>query len=124
MHRAPQPLELLDAWLPPRVNRNARLERLTELIDRGPLAALVADLHAAPVGRPSNPPLLMVRVLVLQQWYQASDPVMEEALWVRLSFRRFAGLGVAGRHAGSLDDQPLSHSAGTGGSGRAAVLGR
>ena len=94
MHRSTHPPELLDAWLPPRVGRNARLERLTELIDWTPLAALVADLHAAPVGRPSYPPLLMVKVLLLQQWYQASDPAMEEALWERLSFRHFVGLGL------------------------------
>ena len=94
MHRSPQPPELIDAWLPPRVGRNARLERLTQLIDWAPLEALVADLHAAPVGRPSYPPLLMVKVLLLQQWYQASDPAMEEALWERLSFRRFVGLGL------------------------------
>ena len=53
MHRSTQPPELIDAWLPPRVGRNARLERLTQLIDWAPLAALVAGLHAAPVGRPS-----------------------------------------------------------------------
>ena len=94
MHRSTHAPELLDAWLPPRVGRNARLERLTELIDWTPLAALVADLHAAPVGRPSYPPLLMVKVLLLQQWYQASDPAMEEALWERLSFRHFVGLGL------------------------------
>ena len=94
MHRSTHAPELLDAWLPPRVGRNARLERLTELIDWEPLAALVADLHAAPVGRPSYPPLLMVKVLLLQQWYQASDPAMEEALWERLSFRHFVGLGL------------------------------
>ena len=94
MHRSSQSPELIDAWLPPRVGRNARLERLTELIDWAPLEALVAELHAAPVGRPSYPPLLMVKVLLLQQWYQASDPAMEEALWERLSFRRFVGLGL------------------------------
>ena len=94
MHQSPRSPELLDAWLPPRVGRNARLERLTQLIDWGPLAALVGDLHAAPRGRPSYPPLLMVKVLLLQQWYQASDPAMEEALWERLSFRRFVGLGL------------------------------
>ena len=94
MHRSTQPPELLDAWLPPRIGRNARLERLTDLIDWTPLEALVADLHAAPVGRPSYPPLLMVKVLLLQQWYQASDPAIEAALWERLSFRRFVGLGL------------------------------
>ena len=94
MHRSTRSPELIDAWLPPRVGRNARLERLSELIDWAPLEALVADLHAAPRGRPSYPPLLMVKVLLLQQWYQASDPAMEEALWERLSFRRFVGLGL------------------------------
>ena len=94
MHRSTHAPELLDAWLPPRVGRNARLERLSELIDWAPLAALVADRHAAPRGRPSYPPLLMVKVLLLQQWYQASDPAMEEALWERLSFRHFVGLGL------------------------------
>ena len=94
MHRSTHAPELIDAWLPPRVGRNARLERLTQLIDWAPLEALVAGLHAAPVGRPSYPPLLMVKVLLLQQWYQASDPAMEEALWERLSFRRFVGLGL------------------------------
>ena len=67
MHRSTHSPELIDAWLPPRVGRNARLERLTQLIDWAPLAALVAGLHAAPVGRPSYPPLLMVKVLLLQQ---------------------------------------------------------
>ena len=94
MHRSTHAPELIDAWLPPRVGRNARLERLTQLIDWAPLEALVAGLHAAPVGRPRYPPLLMVKVLLLQQWYQASDPAMEEALWERLSFRRFVGLGL------------------------------
>lgn len=93
MHRSPQPPELFDAWLPPRVGRNARLDRLTELIDWAPLAPLVADLHAAPLGLPSYPPLRMVKVLLLQRWYQASDPTMEEALWERLSFRSFVRLG-------------------------------
>ena len=32
---------------------------------------------------------MMVRVMLLQQWYGASDPAMEEALSDRLSFRRF-----------------------------------
>lgn len=67
MHRATQPPELIDAWLPARVGRNARLGRLTEFIDWTPLVALVAELHAAPVGRSSCQPLPLVRVLVGQQ---------------------------------------------------------
>ena len=94
MHRATHAPELIDAWLPPRVGRNARLERLTQLIDWAPLAALVAGLPAAPVGRPRYPPLLMVNGRLLQQGYQASAPAMAEALWERLSVRRVVGLGL------------------------------
>ena len=45
-------------------------------------------------GRPSYPPLMMVKVLLLGQWYNLSDPQMEEALGDRISFRRFVGLGL------------------------------
>lgn len=48
---------------------------------------------AAPVGRPNHPSLLIVKVL-LQPWYQASDPATDEALWERLSCRRFVSLGL------------------------------
>ena len=34
----------------------------------------------------------MVKIIVLQQWYDTSDVGMEEALQDRLSFRRFAEL--------------------------------
>ena len=40
------------------------------------------------------PSELMVKTMVLQQWYDASDEAMEEALWDRISFKRFVGLGI------------------------------
>jgi IS5 family transposase len=48
----------------------------------------------APTGRPGYPPLAMFRALLLAQWYQLSDPGLEEALADRLSFRRFCGFGL------------------------------
>lgn len=45
-------------------------------------------------GRPSYPPVLLFKVLLLQQWYGLSDPMAEEAIGDRLSFRRFLGLGL------------------------------
>ncbi len=45
-------------------------------------------------GRPSYPPLVLFKVVLLQQWYGLSDPMAEEAIGDRLSFRRFLGLGV------------------------------
>jgi transposase, IS5 family len=51
-------------------------------------------VHAARTGRPGWPPLMMIKALLLQQWYGLSDPGLEEALSDRLSFRRFVGLGL------------------------------
>ena len=53
----------------------------------------------APVGRPSYPPLLMVKVLL------ARTP----RLWERLSFRRFVGLGL--QDDDPITRQPLPHAA-------------
>ena len=45
-------------------------------------------------GRPSYPPVMLFKVLLLQQWYGLSDPMAEEAIGDRFSFRRFLGLGL------------------------------
>ena len=56
---------------------------------------LLGEVYAAPVGRPSYGPLVLLKCLLLQQWYRLSDPGLEEALSDRLSFRRFVGLALA-----------------------------
>lgn len=45
-------------------------------------------------GRPAYRPLLMFKALLLQRLYGLSDAELEEALYDRLSFRRFCGLGL------------------------------
>ena len=45
-------------------------------------------------GRKSYPPVVLFKVLLLQQWYALSDPMAEETIGDRLSFRRFLGLGL------------------------------
>jgi len=94
MHRQLGTPSFADALLPAKVGRNDQLEQVDAMLDWAPVAAVVRDLYAAPEGRPSYPPLVMVKVLVLQQWYNASDPEIEAALWDRLSFRHFVGLGL------------------------------
>ena len=94
MHRQLGTPSFADALLPEQVGRNARLEQVDVVLDWDRLAEVVRDIYAAPEGRPSYPPLLMVKVLLLQHWYNASDPEIEAALWDRLSFRRFVGLGL------------------------------
>src|SRR3546814_8313005 len=63
---------------------------------------MLSPIHAARRGEPSNQSLVMFKALLLQRWYQLSDPGLEEALCDRLSFRRFAGL--------ALEDDTPDHS--------------
>ena len=44
-------------------------------------------------GRPHWPLVMMLKIMLLQRWFGLSDPMMEEMLKDRLSFRRFVGLG-------------------------------
>ena len=94
MHRETGQRSLAEALLPGNLGVNPRLERIEESVDWEPFGRLVREIHASSEGRPSYPPLLMVKVLLLQQWYNLSDPQMEEALGDRISFRRFVGLGL------------------------------
>ena len=44
-------------------------------------------------GRPSIPPLVVFKMLVIQHFYNLSDPGCEDAVNDSLSFRNFCGLG-------------------------------
>jgi len=81
--------------------QNQRLEKIDGLMDWGRIAKVVGDIHGASEGQPSYPPLMQVKALLLGQWYGLSDPMLEEALGDRLSFRRFVGL--------SLEDKTPDH---------------
>lgn len=50
----------------------------------------------AATGRPAYLPLVMFKALLLQRLYGLSDLELEEALYDRLSFRRFCDLGLDG----------------------------
>lgn len=68
------------------------LEEMTRLISWSSLAALFKGFYTSTEGAPAYPPLVMVKILLLQQWYCLSDEAIEAALDDRLSFRRFCGL--------------------------------
>ena len=93
MHRHMGQPSLAESLLPQTLGRNERLERF---------ASLVEEIYSSVGGRPSYPPLTMVKVLLLEQWYNLSDPQMEESLSDRISFRRLVGLG--------LEDDTPDHS--------------
>ena len=83
-------------WLSPKVGQNATLERLSAEVKWYRFEKLLARLKPEGAGRPPFEPLLMLKALLLQQWYALSDGDLEEALNDRLSFRKFVGLPLEG----------------------------
>jgi len=79
-----------DAFVAAGVGRNERLERIEGLFDWTHFAKLLKPVRSE-YGRKGYPALSMFKALLLQQWYDLSDPGLEEALLDRLSFRRFCG---------------------------------
>jgi IS5 family transposase len=95
MRRELGQLSLADGLVEGGAGRNRQLAKIASLVDWSGFERLLGDIYAAPVGRPSYGPLVLLRCLLLQQWYRLSDPGLEEALSDRLSFRRFVGLALA-----------------------------
>jgi len=91
--RAKGQLSLADGLVDQRAGRNERLERIERLINWAAIEGLLAPLRSER-GAPGYPALTLLRALLLQQWYDLSDPGLEEALADRLSFRRFVGLAL------------------------------
>lgn len=73
---------------------NRRLEAIEELLDWVSVERLLKPVYAAPTGRASYPVLSLFKAVLLGAWYGLGDPELEVALGDRLSFRRFAGLGL------------------------------
>jgi transposase, IS5 family len=95
MRRELGQLSLADGLVEGGAGRNRQLAKIGALVDWASFERLLGGIYAAPVGRPSYGPLVLLRCLLLQQWYRLSDPGLEEALADRLSFRRFVGLALA-----------------------------
>jgi transposase, IS5 family len=84
----------VDAFLPPEFGRNSRLEKISSFLDWTAIERLLKGLRSGEQGRPPYAALAMFKALLLQQWYGLSDPALEEALWDRVSFRRFCGFAL------------------------------
>ena len=95
MRRELGQLSLADGLVEGGAGRNRQLERIAALVDWAAFERLLCEVYAAPVGRPSYGPVVLMRCLLLAQWYGLSDLALEEALSDRLSFRRFVGLALA-----------------------------
>lgn len=77
-----------------RVSEGHFLRKIDGRINWRPFEKLLEPLYHPTQGRPSHPPLVMFKTLLLQQWYGLSDPGLEEAICDRLSFQRFLGLSL------------------------------
>lgn len=75
-------------------HRETFLTKIDKIIDWKPIERILETLFTSHTGRPSIPPLVTFKMLLLQQFYNFSDPELEYATYDRLSFRRFAGLGM------------------------------
>lgn len=52
---------------------------------------------AGKVGRDKKELELMLKIYFLQQWYNLSDPAVEEAIYDRISFQKFLGIDLMGQ---------------------------
>lgn len=83
-----------EGWISPKIGQNAALERLSNEVDWSRFEALLGPSEPQGPGRPPKLRLLMLKALLLQQWYGLSDADLEDALNDRMSFRRFVGLAL------------------------------
>jgi len=84
--------EFADQWLadaPP----NETLDTLDRVINWEPIRKRLTTAYASS-GRRGFDPVMMLKLTLLQHWYQLSDTRVIEEASDRLSFRRFLGVGV------------------------------
>jgi len=71
-----------------------RLAEIESVIDWKAFRPIVSDMYdnrSERGGRPNIDEVVMVKLLVLQQWHGLSDPELEKQVADRLSFRKFLG---------------------------------
>ncbi len=70
------------------------LTGISDRIDFERIRPILSDLYenyTEKGGRPNYDPILMVKILLLQQWYNLSDPQVEREIRDRISFLNFLG---------------------------------
>jgi IS5 family transposase len=73
-----------------------RLEKIEAVVNWGRFEYRLSKiLSRSGLGPTGYPPVQLFKVLILQNLYGLSDPVMEEMLYDRLSFRRFCGFSLS-----------------------------
>jgi len=71
-----------------------KLSEIDTLIDWKPFRPVISGMYNNKTqagGRPNNDEIVMLKMLVLQQWHGLSDPELERQSIDRISFRKFLG---------------------------------
>lgn len=71
------------------------LDTVNGLIDWQVIEKHLIEIHNKKQGHEAYPPAMMFKLLLLQIWYNLSDPQMEKQLARDLLFRRFVGLSLS-----------------------------
>lgn len=99
MERKTQPPTLIDAVIHDigDPTMTARLDQLDRAVPWDQLAAPILATYGNTTdagGRPNVPVVMMLKVMMLQKWFNLSDAAAEGMLRDRISFRRFVGIGL------------------------------
>ncbi len=84
-----------------RTRKREFLDEMNLVVPWAELVALIAPHAPQPGSKGGRPPFgvhTMLRIHFLQQWFNLSDPAMEEALYDTPMFREFAGLDMGEEH--------------------------
>ena len=71
-----------------------KLSEIESLIDWEPFRPIIDEMYNNKTelgGRPNNDAIVMLKMIVLQQWHGLSDPELEKQATDRISFRKFLG---------------------------------
>jgi IS5 family transposase len=77
--------------------REIFLAQMDKVVPWGKLCAVIEPVYPKAKGGAGRPPIgleRMLRIYFLQQWFNLSDPAVEEALYDSLSMRRFVGIDL------------------------------
>ena len=78
-----------------KTRRAVFLEEMEQVVPWGELCALIEPHYPKPgKGRPPFGVERMLRIYFVQQWFNLSDPAVEEALYDSLVMRRFVGIDL------------------------------
>jgi IS5 family transposase len=92
-HKRYDQLSIVDKFIGPGRSRSDQFfAKVDAVVDWAPIEAELNVIHASRRGRPGKPPLLMFKTLLVQRFYNLSDPATQDALNDRKSFARFVGL--------------------------------